>query len=92
MPSPKSAESLLEELDIWGARVRQMYGTAIVLDPKWLRSALASYALYLEGKMPKKKDYCRCICRKNEDKHIFNGAIEDCRSILREEAEKLTNV
>lgn len=88
---PKSPEQIYHEL----FSTRAGFNMKDFLASKdFLKNALASFALYLDGKIEEKRkfdcerDICLCEGATADDK-VFNYCIDECKSILRREAEEV---
>lgn len=55
----------------------------------YLRTSLRALLLHVGEEMPKKRDYCRCMCRENEDKRHYNAAIDDCKRVIEKMIEEI---
>lgn len=90
MPIPKSPEEIVKEFDSL-----VMSGVDPTRIHKHLESALASFALYLEGKMEVKKNFvcekdcCPCESENTESDWEFDRGLKEAQAVLRHEAEEV---
>ena len=69
MTTPKSTEQIMAEFLHHRDKIIAVYGTAITVEEKWLREALASYLLWASEQMLEKEplhDEDNCINKQNE--------------------------
>lgn len=87
-PNIKSPEEVIVELKLSEERVRAIYGTAVTVGEDWLRSSLASVLRWsAENGLAEKET--KSHASELPEWKWYNAAIDDCRSILLEHAEKI---
>jgi len=92
MTTPKSPEEIIAELKLSEERVRAMYGTAVTVGEDWIRSSMASLLLYMAERMgPEPRELLPAEeMQINTFEKGYNTAFRDVRTLLTNEARKIT--
>jgi len=100
MTTPKNPEEIMKEFDDMGeGEWRDIYNDT---DGLWLRSSMASLLLWAREQMPKYRETAKIDTDKvhelkddfrewNEQARGFNEAIDEIRTLLTNEAKKITD-
>lgn len=101
MTTPKSPEQIMEEYRINLNKTAFIHGTAFTPGEAWLRSSMASLLCYMAERMPgmylrEDCDEMHCCSEEHDEPrvmhcHEHNDAVQECISLLEEEARKITN-